>query len=117
MDIGTVYSLASNASVAQALTTFDNMLAVTNPFIFDTSGIQDNVFGQTFTDPVLWLQQFGSNVVADLVALIFRGIFIALGVFLLYRVLDHYVNFSGNIQGAANNAGSLIRSVGPLIAA
>lgn len=109
-------SLTSNASVAQALVSFDDGLSITNPFIFDTSGMQDNVFGVQFTDPIQWLQQFGSNIVGDFVALVVRSIFIALGVFLLYRVIDHYVNFSGNLQTAASNVGSLASSLGKMVA-
>lgn len=127
-------SLASNASVAQALYTFDQAFALQNPFnVIDTTdtvniGSALNIFGYntgistpkvsaSFTDPITWLVGFGNNLIADGVALMLRAIAIALGVFLLYRVLDHYVDFSGNIQTASNNINGFMSTIGPLMAA
>ena len=132
----TTFSLASNANVSAALVAFDNAFDVSNPFVgiqtsTDTitigggdvsvfgynTGIKTPSLSESFTDPVSWLVGFGTNLMNDFVALVLRAVCIALGVFLLYRVLDHYVNFSGNLQTAASNVGSLVSSLSPLIAA
>lgn len=101
------WSLASNANIATALQSFDSALSVTNPFDFDTSGIQDNILGVQFTDPVQWLGTVGSNLIGDMVALILRIILLALGVYVLYKVVDHFVNISGAVQGATSTVSKL----------
>jgi|SRR5579872_357825 len=106
------WSLASNANVATALQAFDSALSVTNPFDFDTSGIQDNILGTSVTDPVQWLGAVGGNIVNDIVALVLRLILIALGIYLLYKVISHFVDFSGAIQGTA----STVSKLAPLLA-
>lgn len=98
------WSLASNANVATALQAFDSALDINNPFDVDTSTIQDNILGVNVTDPVKWLGAFGSNIVSDLVAIILRIIFIALGVYVLYKVVDHFINISGAVSGATSTA-------------
>jgi surface antigen len=128
------FSLASNATIAQALSSFDNALTMSNPFIVENStdtfsigGGDINVFGYdtgipmpeysaSITDPIKWIQGFGQNIINDLRALVLRIIFIALGVFVLYRVLDHYVNFTGMAQQAASTAQSIATTIAPLLA-
>jgi len=105
------YSLASNASVATALQTFDNVMTVSNPF--DVQAQTDSVGPVSFTDPVSWLVGFGDNIVNDLVALVLRLVCIGLGLFLLFKVLDRFIDFSGAVQGAT----STISQLAPLFAA
>lgn len=106
------WSLASNASVSQALVSFDEVFAVNNPFDIDTSGMQDSILGVNVTDPVKWLAQLGSNLVGDLVAVTLRIVCISLGVFMLYKVVDHFINFSGAVQGTI----STVSKLAPMIA-
>jgi hypothetical protein len=102
------FSLASNASVSQALVSFDSAFTMVNPFDIDSSSIQqDNILGQSFPDPVAWLQKLGGNLIEDLVAITLRLICIALGIYLLFKVLDHYVDFSGAVQGATSTVSKL----------
>lgn len=89
------WSLSSNASVSQALVSFDSAFNVGNPFDIDTSGMQDNIFGVNVTDPVKWLAQLGANLVGDLVAITLRIVCISLGFFILYKVVAHFIDFSG----------------------
>ncbi len=96
------WSLASNANVATALKSFDDALGVTNPFDVDTSGIQDNVLGVSFTDPVRWMGSVALNTFQDIGAITIRIILIALGIYILFKVLDHFVNVSGAVSGATN---------------
>jgi|SRR5579872_240587 len=104
------YSLASNASVATALKTFDDVMTVSNPF--DVQAQTDSVGPVSFTDPVSWLVGFGDNLVSDMVALILRLVCIGLGLFLLFKVLNHFVDFSGAVQKTA----STVQSLAPLFA-
>lgn len=111
------YSLASNASVATALKTFDDIFTMNNPFDVQNAST-DNfdipaVGSVSFTDPISWVVGFGQNLIDDLVAITLRIISIALGVFILYKVIDHFINFSGMIQGVASTA----QSLAPLFAA
>jgi surface antigen len=104
---GTTFSLASNATVATTLSAFDSLFALDNPFIFDTSGIQDSVLGVSFTDPAKWLMQFGVNVWNDFRAISLRLTFLFLGVYVLFKVLDHFLDISGTVSKVANQAKSL----------
>lgn len=94
------WSLGSNASVSQALVSFDDAFNISNPFDIDTSGMQDSILGVNVTDPVKWLAQLGTNLIEDLVAIVLRIICIALGSFILYKVVDHFIDFSGMVQTA-----------------
>jgi hypothetical protein len=82
-----------------------------NPF--DVQGASTDSFGIpdvgsiSFTDPLSWLVGFGNNLIEDLVAVTLRLVCIALGLYILFKVLDHYVNFSGAVQGIASQAQSL----------
>ena len=111
------YTLASNASIATALQTFDDIFTMNNPFIVEnasTDSFSIPLVGKaSFTDPISWIVGFGGNLVEDLVAVSLRSICILLGLFILYKVIDHFVNFSGMVQGVASTA----QSLAPLFAA
>lgn len=110
--IGQTYTLSSNATVAQALSKMDDIMTLKNPFD-NVSAKEDSLGPVSFTDPVSWIQGVSLNIVTDLVSLILRGIFLVLGVFLFFKVIDHFVNF-GEIQ---QNVGQTVEKVLPLLLA
>lgn len=102
--------LVPNASVTNTLAAFDNYLQITNPFDIDTEPIQDTALGFSFTDPSKWLMAVSINIWNDLVAISIRVLFFFLGLFLLYKVISHFVDFSAIAQqsaGAINAAMAL----------
>lgn len=107
--LGKTYALSSNSTVSDALVAMDELLELRNPF----DNIATKEAGLGFTDPVTWLHGLGSNIVSDIVSLTLRGIFIALGVFCFYKVIDHFVNF-GEI---AQNVGQTAEKALPLLLA
>lgn len=104
------YTLSSNATIADALIALDNLMLLQNPF--DNINAKEDSLGViSFTDPVSWMQGLGQNLVSDMIALTMRSIFLVLGIFLLFKVLDHFVNFSGMAQ----QAGQAVEKVLPLL--
>jgi len=99
------YTLSSNESVADFLAGADDALSVTNPFDIDTSSIQDTIVGITFTDPVKWLNALGNNIISDMIAIAIRTIFILLGIYILFRVLDHFLHITEAAQNIAQTVG------------
>jgi hypothetical protein len=107
-----VYSLASNATVAEALSTLDKINTLYNPFDVDVKRVEgdiepygyasDNSSSFSFSDPVGWLSTVSANIINNSMAIIFRFIFLVLGVYLLFRVMDHYMNISGMVGQGMN---------------
>ena len=109
-------SLGSNATVAATLSALDQITELSNPF--DNIQVQSNhfeadLFGYdaidlgTYTDPISWLNQVFNNLVGDSVALLIRIVFIALGVYMLFRVIDHYLNISQTISNVVSTVGKV----------
>ena len=110
--LGTVYTLSSNTNVADFLATMDAYLQLTNPFdIKDVK--QDTVAGIGFSDPVDWLTKLAGNILGDLIAIILRLILLSLGVYILFKILSHFIDFSGATQAVSNAA----MKVAPLLLA
>ena len=99
------YTLAANQDMHDFLSNVDDAVTIANPFDIDTSSMQDNVLGASFTDPVKWLNELGRNIVRDTVAIVIRLIFIILGIYILYRVIDHFLHVTEVIQSTAANIG------------
>ena len=90
------FQLAPNASVTQFLIATDTYLQVSNPFDVDTNSIQDSALGISFTDPVKWLVAVANNTASDITAIIIRVILVVLGLWLLLRVIQNFVDFSSS---------------------
>lgn len=93
-NLAKTYALASNQTMSDFLSNVDDSVAINNPFDIDTTSMQDNILGASFTDPVKWLNQFGNNLISDGVSVLIRGILIILGVYILYRVIDHFLHIT-----------------------
>jgi murein DD-endopeptidase MepM/ murein hydrolase activator NlpD len=92
-----VVTLAPNADVTQLLQALDAVLTVTNPFLVQQVTLDQltvpAVGSVSFPDPLSWIEGFGTNLVDDLIAVIVRSIFILIGVFILYKVVSHFIDF------------------------
>jgi lysozyme-like protein len=102
-----ILTLSSNASVAAFLNDLDGWCTLSNPFDIDTSAIQTTTLGGTFTNPIDWLNQFGNNLISDSVALILRTLFLIIGAYMIFRVIDHYLNISGMIEQTVSTVGKV----------
>ena len=107
-----IYALGSNPTVSESLSHFDQTFQLINPFDvpietksleFDPAGyLSDSSKVASFSDPVGWLGEVGNSVVSDTVALVLRLICIVIGVYLVFRVIDHFLNISQMIQNTQN---------------
>lgn len=105
-------SLTPNADVTQFLVQADAYLQLNNPF--DIPDVQqDNILGTSFNDPVDYLEKLTNNLFMDARAILLRSILLLLGFFVLYKVLAHFVDFSG----IAKQTGSTISQMLPLLGA
>lgn len=104
----TTFALTSNATIAQALYVIDQFLIIKNPFDVDPDTIQDTIsvagISASFSDPVKWIYQVMGNIFNDTVALIIRIILIAVGIYILFRVIDHYIQISEKLNQAGQTA-------------
>ncbi len=101
----TTYSLSSNAGVAVALATLDALTTVTPPF--DVQPQHDNIIGVDIVDPVSWFTGVGFNIINDTRALTLRVIMICVGIYMLFRVVAHFIDFSGVINSVQSSAQTL----------
>lgn len=106
-----VLNLKPNASVKTLLKTLDMALDIVNPF--DVQNVQqDNILGATFTDPFSWIEGFGFNLVEDVRGLLLRGLLLALGVFIVWRITRDFIDFgalASNAQALPEIAGRLLQ--------
>lgn len=100
-------NLLSNASVTAFLQDFDSRCNVTNIFEIDTSALQTTIGGATVTDPIGWLNSLGNNIINDSVAFLLRTCFLLLGIYLLFRVIDHYLHLSAIIEQTISTVGKV----------
>ena len=106
-------TLAPGADVTQFLYTLDQLLTLHNPFIVQ-SATTDNLSiagaSISFTDPVAWVEGFGINLVENTLAMTLRMIFLVLGMFVLFKVLSTFIDFSSiisSVEGAASTAAKI----------
>lgn len=92
-------TLAPSADMSDLLAAFDDTLALTNPFDV-TNAAPVQILGGTFTDPVAWIEGFGMNLVEDMIALVWRVIFLIIGAFVLIKVLSNFIDFGAVIKSA-----------------
>ena len=96
-------TLAPDADVTGLLWALDQVLTLENPFTENMQNIQqDSIAGVTFTDPIAWANQFGTNVIGDLSAMVIRSLFLILGLFVLYKVASAFIDFGAIAQSAAS---------------
>src|SRR5512146_321596 len=92
-------SLAPSADMSDLLAAFDDTLALKNPFdVQEAKSVQTPV--GDFTDPVAWIEGFGMNLVEDMIALVWRVIFLIIGSFVLIKVLSNFIDFGAVIKSA-----------------
>lgn len=108
-------SLQPNADVKALLQTMDRAFDVVNPFDVQNAQ-QDSILGATFTDPFSWIEGFGSNLVEDIRGLLLRGLLLALGVFIIWRITRDFIDFGAIAsnaqaigQSSAEMAGRLLQ--------
>lgn len=111
-------SLAPGADVTDLLYALDRSMDLTNPFIVtaatDTikipgasvAGVQVGGGSIEFTDPVAYIEGFGMNLFEDGIALVWRGVFLVIGAFILIKVLSNFIDF-GAIAGAVKTGAAL----------
>lgn len=101
-------------SVATLFTVIDVALELRNPF--DVQNPQmDTILGVSFTDPIAWVQEVGTNMIQDLTALSIRVFFIVIGLSVLMfiasqlsaRASQQGLDDLGGVQGIANLAKAL----------
>ena len=104
------YTLSANQTMSDFLANVDGAFVLINPFDISISNVSGDVnTGDgypndtnnsfvSFTDPVQWLNQLGLNIMSDAVALTLRIICVILGVYILFRVMDHYVHFNQIVE-------------------
>lgn len=98
-------SLSPTADVTALLWTWDQVLLLTNP-LSNITAQTDSVAGVlSFTDPVSWFEGFAGNMVDDLVALSIRCIFIVIGVIVIIKVLNNFIDFGAVAKSASGLAG------------
>ncbi len=102
-------TLAPNADVTVLLGTLDQLMLLTDPFKVG-SVQQDTIAGVTFTDPVAWATQFGVNLIDDLTALTLRAVCLALGVFVIYKVLSAFIDFGAITQTVTSGAATVAKA-------
>lgn len=89
--------IGPNADVTMLLVVLDETLALKNPF--DTQNVpQDSFAGASFTDPVAWTEQVGTNFMDDLSAVTMRLIFLSIGLYIIYKVLNTFIDFGAIVQ-------------------
>lgn len=107
------FQLTPNANVTAFLVATDDYLTLKNPFDVDTSTIQDNIAGVSFTDPVKWLIEVANNTGNQIIAITIRIIFVVLGLYILLRVVQNFVDTSGSSEGIAKVLQSLGGAAAP----
>lgn len=87
-------------NVAAVLNTIDRFMSPINPF--DTQYAQNQ---GSLNNPLSYASYVLNNIVADLVAIILDGIFIIGGIFVCFKVISSFIDFSAIIGKAENAAG------------
>ncbi len=113
-----IVHIAPNADVTALLWALDQVLALTNPFNVTTAATEAiNVAGISvqFTDPVGWVEGFGINIVDDLAALVARLIFLVIGVMVILKVMNNFIDLgaigetiAGGVETIAGGAALLV---------
>ena len=107
-------NLAPNASVTEFLVAMDQILTLINPF--DIPLQTDSIAGVSFTDPVSWLAGLGQNLVADSISLAMRLVLLLVTLFLLYRIINNFLDVNAAVATGTQAAGNLAKTLGPLLA-
>jgi len=116
-ELPATFALSSNQNIADFLSNIDLSFTLINPFDVQTSTVSgsydpnnypsDDSQNISFTDPVAWLSGVGQNLWTDTVALVLRLVCLILGIYILWRVIDHFMNFSEAVQNISSRIGEL----------
>lgn len=102
-----------NPGVDAVLEAIDYALEIINPIPDASSVDQISFFGGTIPNPISWVSDFLYNVfVVDLSAIVVRGLIIALGAYICFKVINNFINFQAAAQGITN-----VAKTGAMIAA
>lgn len=105
-----VYTLSSTQEIKDFLANVDDVFTLYNPFDVpqnQVSGSADSggnypqentTLGISFIDPMSWLQAVGSTIINDSVALLLRLVCIIIGVYIFYRIIDHFLDISDFVK-------------------
>lgn len=108
-----VFPLAPNAAVHDLLIELDVQCMMINPF-YVQNVTQDNIgigpVGVSITDPISWLTGFGLNIVEDTQAWIIRAVMLWLGIFIVYKVINNFIDF-GAIADTVENAAQTLGKI------
>ncbi len=63
----------------------------------------------SFTDPVSWVEGFGGNLVDNMVAINMRFIFIVIGVVIIIKVLNNFIDFENLFDSGMQTLKSAIQ--------
>jgi surface antigen len=100
-------SIAPTDDVTTFLVDLDVNLAIDNPFLVPIPTFQ--VLGANVPDPLGWIQDITEVFVNDVGALVVRGLLIALGAFILFRILSNFIDFGRLIQTATGATGTIAK--------
>lgn len=100
--------LSPNSSVTESLAWLDRQLALTNPFVVNPSP-SFTVLGATVPDPIGYAQDVAVNFAYDMHALVWRVVLIALGVFILYKVVYNFIDIGAIVQTGTNAVSGVIQ--------
>lgn len=89
--------------MSDLLADLDAAMTIENPF--DVTGGQ-TIGGLGITDPFSWLEESGSILWNDWIAFTLRSLFFAVGVFILLRVINEYIDYGALIQAVSTIATS-----------
>lgn len=107
---GVKLTLAPTSDVTQLLILLDQSMLLQNPFTENMTAIPQDQIGLpgvaaiSITDPFSWIQQFGTNVFYDSIAVVLRVLFLVFGTIVLIKVLSEFIDFQAledkAVQGA-----------------
>lgn len=102
-------SLSPTEDVTSLLWTWDQVLALNNPFA-NISAQQDSIAGLSFTDPISWVEGVSLNIVDDFVAMSLRLIFIIIGVIVIIKVISNFIDFGAVMNTAEKGIGTIAKA-------
>jgi hypothetical protein len=88
-------------TVGVVLGALDDLMVVNNPFAIPNPA-KVSIFGfDSIVDPILYTEDVANNIATDMVAIIWRIMFLMLGIFILYKVIGNFINFGAIVNSAS----------------
>jgi hypothetical protein len=110
--------LSPGDSVGVVFGALDGLMEVHNPFNsgLAASPAKISIFGfDAIVDPILYVQDVADNVALDFTAIVWRFLFLILGIIILYKVTTNFIDV-GALVGTASRAVGTAVEAGALIA-